>query len=108
MNLKKMSIREAIKGIEVPVEIRGIVEPAQVMPKVEKIEATDNASVKVVDDVGDEWQVLNLSELAREAAERSTGFVARLVAKYIGIKPADVVVLGRAIGILYRMIKARL
>jgi len=52
--------------------------------------------------------VLNLSELAREAAERSTGFVARLVAKYIGIKPADVVVLGRAIGILYRMIKARL
>lgn len=108
MSLKKMSIREAIKGIEVPVEIRGIVEPAQVMPKVEKIEATDNASVKVVDDVGDEWQVLNLSELAREAANHSTGFVARLVAKYVGVKAEDVVVLGRAIGILYRMIKARL
>jgi hypothetical protein len=109
MKRQKMTIREALKGTPLlPIEIRGVIQPSDTLPKVEKIEANDTASLKILDDKGDEWQMLNLSELAREASDTATGYVVRIVAKKLKVSPEDIVVLGRSIGILYRMIKAKL
>lgn len=108
--LKKITIRDAMNGMPgIQADIRGIVEPAKSIPlDIKKIETVDSASAKCVDKHGDDWQMINLSELARETSGRATGRLVTWGAKRIGIAPADAVAILRVAGIVYRMVKARI
>ena len=91
--LKKITIRDAMQGIPaLATDIRGMIEPANTGPlNIQKTETIDSAAVKVVDGHGDDWQMINLSELTRETSGRATGRIVSWGAKRLGIAPADAV-----------------
>lgn len=107
--LKKLTIRDAMKGIpELGTDIRGMVEPVASMPtNIKEVQTIDSAAVKVVDGHGDDWQMINISELLRETSGRAIGKLISWTARRLGIAPADAVAILRVAGIVYRMIKAR-